>query len=347
MPGFGFMRVPMAGFVGFMGTLRTGGWNAVTVPNGMYTGSLDPSATAGLSLFPRWKLRLMRAVTAAAAVTNTPQPLAALDNAWDDAERRLDLLIEFAEHASDPATRALGARLRAALFPTPTGARSPVLLAYGQEVDYGTAQITKAALPDVHADIVAANLASVMSEVTVATQALAEGIGAIPGSTRKKTPHYEARVAHADCVTAFNQVLADMEWFLSSTVDGTARATAQTLYQTLVDLVDRYPKKSIATATSSTTTATHPTATTPTTPTGTPDVTIIPAGTGTAATPTTPGAAAPQAPVRAPVTAPTSPRRAHKATTRTRIVRVPPAAKKAPVAIKKRPTTVKKVGKKK
>ncbi len=301
----GYTGVPLAGFCSFGDALQSGAWAPITVSAGLLTGPLDTAALDRLGIFSQWKLRLERAVGAALAVGSSAQPMVELDSVWDNAQRRLELLIEVAERAPDAPTQAAGTRLRARLLPAPAVGRSQTQMAYPQEVAYGKAQILVARQPDVHADIVATGLVSVLTEVNAATRALDEGLGSTTGTTRRLTDKAEARSARYACVSVFNMVHDDMVWFLSNTADSPERTTAESLLQTLSDLLSLFPLPVPTPRTTAATTTTAP-ATSPN-----PDVTIIPAGTPSvaaitsppAATPTAPTAAAPTPSTTAPTTA--------------------------------------------
>ncbi len=341
----GYGGVKFEGYGNFWSVLHADPWSSIPVADALITGPLDPAAAFSQPPLALCKLLLLRAVKVVTDIGHSDAVTADLDTAWDNAQTRLDLLIAGAQRSSDPAELAAATRLRGALIPPVANTNGVTHLSYAQEVDYGGLQKIQAARPEVHADVVLLGLTSAVSQAGTATEALAQALHTSTATGRKTTVHAEQVAARQGCVHAFTVVHDVLLTLLAITTDGPQRVTAEAVFQTLTDLLQRYPARPVVSAPA--TTPTHPTATTPTTATGNADVTIIPAGSGTPATPTTPGAAAPQAPVRAPVTAPTSPRRARKAKSPTRAVRVPPAAKRSPTAKKKSPTTVKKITKKK
>ncbi len=353
MVGHAYSWVPLAAYAGFGEVLAAGAWAAVPVPAALLTGGMDAAVLDRLGTLPRWKLQLQRAVLAAATVQSVASPMAELDAVWDNAYRRLDLLVEVAQRSENPATVAAGTRLRAALLPPAQGAPKPTGLSFAKEFDYGNALTVAARQPAVHADVVLLGLGTAVSDVSTATRALAEGLGSAPGSTRKLTKKAEEHIAHVACVAAFNRVHDEMEWFLSNCTDSPLRTAAEGVYQTLADLVARYPAPIPRTPVAAATTP----VTTPAT--GSPDVTVVPAGSGTHAgasgstvsPPSTviapgavsppggsPPAAAPSGPTVAPVvppastTAPTPRRKATKSsrgkTVARRTIKAPAPAKK-------------------
>ncbi len=327
-----YSGVSFEGYVGFWAVLQASPWSSVPVAGALQTGTLDPAATFGLTVLPWCRLMLLRAVRAAADISNGTSVTVDLDTAWDNAQARLDLMIAAAQRSSDPAEQSAATRLRTALLPTVANTRGATQLSYAQEVDYGMAQEVQAAKPDVHADIVLTGLTSVVAQASSATRALAEAVGASTGTTHRLTLRAEQVAARRACNNAFTVVHDVLLTTLAATASGPVHTTATAMFQTMSDLLTRYPTTPVHTVV-------HTPAAAPST-TGNPDVTIVPAGTGTTPTVTAAGPTATVSGTVAPTTtstttptAPTTPRHARKTTPRT--VRLLPAAKKHTATVKK------------
>lgn len=143
--------------------------------------------------------------------------LKALDEAWDEEQRTLDLELQLRERKKNSAAvREAAGRVRAALLPN--GAEQ---IGYDseKEVEFGRTQVSLARSAELKVDVAALGLGDVITAIAATTDALAEAIGY--GSSKKVTltPGRRALLAQRRVAAACNGA-----------------------YESLTELVDRAPE---------------------------------------------------------------------------------------------------------
>jgi hypothetical protein len=236
MAAFGYGNVPDRAFVAFERELEQGAWKEVSTKK--YEESAKESAAALLGA-PQpvvWKLRLRLGIASVLSSLGATS-LAALDEAWDAAQRRLFHRIGAGVDDEDRTVRDAADRLRAQLLlGTGTG---QTLLDYDAEVDFGLQQIAlthdKGPLA---ADARKLKLEGALADVKKTTEALAHGMGRSTGGKRKP-PSKQLRDAIAECAAAFNAVHVELAWFTSRTPKGADRDGLEALLTPLEALLSR------------------------------------------------------------------------------------------------------------
>jgi hypothetical protein len=217
---FGYGNVPDRAFVAFERELEEGAWKDVSTKK--YEEPAKDSAAALLNA-PQsvvWKLRLRFGIASVVAALGAPS-LAALDDAWDAAQRRLFHRIAAGVDDEDRAVRDAADRLRAQLLAGTGTAQTQ--MDYDAEVDFGLQQLalTQEKGP-LAADARKVKLDGALADVKKTTEALAQGLGRSTGGKRKP-PSKQLRDAVAECAAAFNAVHDELSWFIGRTPNGAER----------------------------------------------------------------------------------------------------------------------------
>jgi hypothetical protein len=236
MATFGYGNVPDRAFVAFNRELDEGAWNDIVTKK--YDDPAKESAAALLTAPPPivWKLRLRFGIAAVIAALGAPS-LAALDDAWDAAQRRLFHRIAAGVDDENRDVRDVADRLRLQLLAGTGTAQTQ--LDYDAEVDFGRQQIalTQENGP-LAADAKKLKLADALADVKKTTEALAQGLGRSSGEKRRP-PSKQLRDAVAECAAAFNGVHDEIEWFIRRTPKGADRDVLTALLSPLEALLSR------------------------------------------------------------------------------------------------------------
>ncbi len=237
MAGFGYGSVPDRAFVSFEHDLDEDAWKEINTKK--YEEAAKDNAAALLSapLPVTWKLRLRFGIAGVLYALGATS-LAALDAAWDAAQRRLFHRIAVHVDDEDRAARDCADRLQAQLLMgTGTGQTQ---LDFEAEVDFGRNQIALTQEGGaLAADAKKLKLGDVLAEVEKTTEALAKGLGRGSGDKRR-TPSRHLREALAECVAAFNAVHESIAWFWAHTPPGAERDQLAALLAPLDRLLERH-----------------------------------------------------------------------------------------------------------
>ena len=231
-----FTNVNEEGFIAFSQSLTADDWGAIDITS--YEG---PNRTALVPLCDAptvvlYKLKLRWAIGEFLDARAGADSAKDLDRNWDDAQKRLRRLLDAAATDRDGAKREAAARLKNSLL---MGAgEGQTKLKYQQEVDFGRQQLQLTSSGQNAADIALLGLATTMSDIEDATDALAAGIG--HGQTNRR-PSKRRREAMAACASVFLTVAKDLAWLAEHGQDGADRARAGRLWSTLEVLSLRYP----------------------------------------------------------------------------------------------------------
>ena len=233
---FGYGAVSDRAFVAFDQELDEGPWKEIVTKK--HEEAAKESVLALLTV-PRpvgWKLRLRFGIAGVLAALGAVS-LAALDVAWDAAQRRLFHRIGAAIDDEDRSVRDAADRLRGQLLAGNGIAQTQYT--FDEEVDFGRNQIalTQSGGP-LAADAKKCKLETALADVEKTTAALADGIGR-GKSEKRKAPSKQLREAMTECVAAFNAVHDDLAWFVRKAPSGAERDKLQALLGPLDSLLER------------------------------------------------------------------------------------------------------------
>lgn len=246
----GYGSIPDRAFVAFDRELDEGAWKDVTTADIETAAKQNVAILLTTPLLVGWKLRMRWAIAGIIAALGAPS-LNKLDEAWDAAQRRLFHTIAIGVDSDNAATRAAADRLRnQVLSGSGTGQTQ---LSCDDQVDFGRHQIalTQEGGP-LSADAKKLKLGDVLNDVQKTTDALAQALGRTIGEKRK-APSKQIRAAIAECVSVFNAVHNDLEWFVAKTSPGPDRDRFVALLEPLEQLLARNESTSNATPTPETT----------------------------------------------------------------------------------------------
>jgi len=245
MARYGYSYVTDRGFTSFARELSEGAWKDISIKK-LDTDGDSPVAKSSLLDAPLpvvWKLRAtwsIRMLARAMGVTSA-DALLGLDGEWDSSQRALNLALLTAAEHRDAERRAAAERLRTALLLGSGTAQTQ--LSYEKEVDFGYSQLDLADKPPLAADVKATGIKPHLDRIREATDALATGLGRVPGQRRAGTRARRIREALAACSTAFNTIHDQLAWVLEHTAPGKDREELEALQAPLLALLDRYPPR--------------------------------------------------------------------------------------------------------
>lgn len=236
MAGYGYGSIPDRGFIAFEQELDTGAWKQISTKK--HEGDAG-DVTALLQAPPPvvWKVRLRRGISSVVAALGAPS-LAALDQAWDAAQRRLFHRIAVGIDDDDREVRDAADRLRAQLL-LGSGTAQTQLDADAQ-VDFGRQQMALAGdNGPLAADAKKLKLGDALADVAKTTEALAKALGRAAG-TKRRPPSRKLRDALAECAAAFNAVHDELAWFVERVPAGADRDHLAALLKPLDALLARH-----------------------------------------------------------------------------------------------------------
>jgi hypothetical protein len=244
MAGYGYSYVTDKGFASFSRELEGGAWKDVSIKKHDADGD-PPLAKSSLLHAPLpvlWKLRATWSIRglARAMGSATADDLVRLDAEWDSSQRALNLALLTAGEHREPEHRAAAERLRSTLLLG--GGTAQTQLSYEKEVDFGYSQLDLADKA-LSADVKATGIKPHLERVREATDALATGLGRVPGQRRTGTRARRIREALVACSAAFNAIHDQIEWTLEHSAPGKDRDELEALQAPLLALLDRYPPR--------------------------------------------------------------------------------------------------------
>ncbi len=165
MPNHGFAAASDEGLIALDGHLDQGAWQEVPdlTPD-------QPAHTQPVLAVHKARIRYTIRAFVASRVTD----LAAFDDDWDRTQRRLSLTLSLNEESADPNVRDAARRVRDKLLQG--GRIQQTQLSYGDEVEFGEAQVLLAQDPAIQADLERLGLLDILAEVKRTTQQLREAL---------------------------------------------------------------------------------------------------------------------------------------------------------------------------
>lgn len=236
MAAYGYGRVADRAFVAFERELNEGAWAEIATTDFENAAKNDASALLDAPLPVTWKVSLRWGIAGVVAVLGAPT-IAALDNAWDSAQRRLFHRIAIGVDSDDAAVRSAADRLRMQLLAGMGTAQTQ--LSCDDEVDFGRQQIalTQDGGP-LASDAKKVKLGDALADVKKTTEALAQALGR-SGGEKRKSPSKQIRDALSECAAAFNVVHDQLVWFVEKTPPGANRDRLTSLLAPLEALLER------------------------------------------------------------------------------------------------------------